>query len=182
MNKRTFLIDSSSFITPFNTYYSLEYVPGFWQALIRENDKGRVFTIDAVKQEVLKREDELKKWFSGLSERFVLDTDGEVFTVYSSIIQWVNQHDVFAKHYKESFSNGADGLLVAYAKVHGNVVVTEESAKDDPKMKRVKIPNVCRQFGVSCINIVEMLKELDVRFILDGPQRHDLFTIAGMSD
>ena len=56
------------------------------------------------------------------------------------------------------------------------IVVTEESDKSDPKMKRIKIPNVCKHFDVPYVNVVEMTKALKIRLVLDGPQRHNLFS------
>ena len=53
--------------------------------------------------------------------------------------------------------------MIAYAKVHGFTIVSEE--KLDLEMKRrVANPNVCHQFGVPYCNLFEMLQKLDVRF------------------
>jgi pimeloyl-ACP methyl ester carboxylesterase len=60
-------------------------------------------------------------------------------------------------------ANGADGWLVAYAKVMDCVIVTQEVLNPDIKRK-VPIPNVCQSFSVSFIDTFEMLRRLGVRF------------------
>jgi len=181
MGKPVYLMDSNSFIEPFNNYYSLEYVPGFWDALIREHQRGNIFSINAIKNEVTKKEDGLKQWLESpnLPKSFFLDEDEPALKTYESIIAWTRSHSLFTPQNQQLFASGADGILVAYAKVHGMVVVTQEKPAASNTTK-VKIPNVCEQFDVQHVNVVEMLQALNVRFILDGPSRHDLFSASGL--
>lgn len=54
----------------------------------------------------------------------------------------------------------ADPWLVAYAKANNCTIVTYE--KSEPNRKsRIKIPEVCNQFGVRYINTVGLLRELN---------------------
>jgi len=180
MGKPVYLMDANSFMEPFNSYYSLEYVPGFWNALIREHQKGNIFTISAIRNEILRREDVLKQWFeSDLPKTFICDENEQTQKIYKSIISWAQNHPVFSPVNKRKFADGADGLLVAYAKVHGMVVVTQEK-EVGIESKQIKIPNVCKQFDVPYMNVVEMLQALNVRLILEGSQRHDLFSASGL--
>ena len=181
MGKSVYLMDANCFITPFSSYYSLEYVPGFWNALIREHQKGNIFTISAIRNEILRREDVLKQWFeSDLPKTFICDENEQTQKIYKSIISWAQNHPVFSPVNKRKFADGADGLLVAYAKVHGMVVVTQEKYASGPKVEKIKLPNVCQQFEVPYMNVVEMLQALNVRLILEGSQRHDLFSASGL--
>ena len=182
MGKPVYLMDSNSFIEPFTGYYSLEYVPGFWNALIREHQKGNIFTISAIRNELLRREDGLQQWFeSDLPKPFIREEDEQTEKIYKSIVSWAHNHPVFSPVNKQKFAGGADGLLVAYAKAHGMVVVTQEK-EVGIESKQIKIPNVCKQFDVPYVNVVEMLQALNVRLVLDGPQRHDLFSASGLDD
>ena len=61
------------------------------------------------------------------------------------------------------FTKGADSWLVAYAQVHRYTLVTLEVNK--PKHK-IQIPEVCQLFDVPCIDLYQMLTDLNVRFIL----------------
>ena len=181
MGKPVYLMDANSFMEPFNGYYSLEYVPGFWDALIREHQKGNIFTISAIRNEILRREDGLKQWFESpdLLKSFIRDEDEQTLKIYESIISWARNHPVFSTANKRKFAGGADGLLVAYARVHEMVVVTQEKPVN-AESTQIKIPNVCKQFDVSYVNVVEMLQALNVRLILEGSQRHDLFSASGL--
>lgn len=79
------------------------------------------------------------------------------------MMTWVQSHDSFRQGAKEEFARVADGWLVAYAQVHGLIVVTHEVF--DPNIKKkVPIPNVCRQFDVPWLDTFSMLRSLEVRF------------------
>ena len=56
-----------------------------------------------------------------------------------------------------------DGWLVAYARVHGATVVTNEQSAPESK-REIKLPDVCDQFGVQHENTFAMLRALKVCF------------------
>jgi Domain of unknown function (DUF4411) len=64
---------------------------------------------------------------------------------------------------KIDFAKGADGWLIAYARIHSRIVVTHE-ARNPAKTTKVPIPNVCDAFDVQPINTFEMLRRLGVAF------------------
>ncbi|WP_255365668.1 MULTISPECIES: DUF4411 family protein [Alishewanella] len=45
----------------------------------------------------------------------------------------------------------------------GAIVVTHESLVSDAT-KKVKVPNICKQFGVQCINTFEFLRQTKAKF------------------
>ena len=55
----------------------------------------------------------------------------------------------------------ADPFVIAVARVHSLTVVTGESGGT---ANRPKIPNVCEHYGIRCINVVTMLRELNFQF------------------
>ncbi len=61
-------------------------------------------------------------------------------------------------------ANQNDIILIAYAKINGITVVTfEEDQPQRPGKKcNYKIPLICREQQVACINFVTMLKELNI--------------------
>ncbi|MDE2795692.1 MAG: DUF4411 family protein [Gemmatimonadota bacterium] len=61
------------------------------------------------------------------------------------------------------FATGADGWLVAYARVHGATVVTNEQSAPESR-KEIKLPDVCDRFGVLRANTFAMLRALHVQF------------------
>lgn len=84
-------------------------------------------------------------------------------TVYTNIMIWVQRHPQYFDYAKAKFATGADGWLVAYAKVHGAIVVTNEQRAPESK-REVKLPDVCEQFGVTPEDTFSMLKVLGIRF------------------
>ena len=80
---------------------------------------------------------------------------------------WVQRNAQFCDTAKAQFATGADGWLVAYAKVQGAIVVTTEQPSPGAK-NRVPLPNVCDEFDVTYTNPFAMLRELNVQFVLGG--------------
>lgn len=64
---------------------------------------------------------------------------------------------------KDELARVADGWLAAYAKVYNAVLVTNEVFNENVRRK-VPLPNICKQFGISHANTLEMLRGLGVRF------------------
>ena len=58
-----------------------------------------------------------------------------------------------------------DLKLIAYAMLYEKTVVTEEGKQHNKPEKKYnsKIPLVCKEQGVECINFVEMLRRLDIK-------------------
>ena len=91
-----------------------------------------------------------------------MDTDAVVST-YMDIMMWIQRHSRYLDLAKANFATGADGWLVAYARVHGSTVVTNEQSAPESR-REVKLPNVCDQFGVRRDNMFAMLQALNVQF------------------
>jgi hypothetical protein len=66
---------------------------------------------------------------------------------------------------RDAFLAKGDPWIIAKARVIGAAVVTHESAVA-PNARKVKVPNICRQFGVPCVNTFQFLRELNARFVL----------------
>ncbi len=62
-------------------------------------------------------------------------------------------------------ANQNDIILIAYAKVKEKIVVTfeEEQPQKPGKKKNCRIPLICDEQGVDCINFVAMLDRLGIR-------------------
>ena len=64
---------------------------------------------------------------------------------------------------RDHFLAKADPWLIAKAMSSGAIVVTHESLVSDAT-KKVKAPNICKQFGVQCINTFEFLRQTKAKF------------------
>lgn len=159
-----YLLDANVFIEASRRYYAFDLAPPFWESLVHHASNGRVRSVDRIKKELERGKDELAKWAkSHFSHAFVLTDETDVIQSYGEIMTWVQAQSQFLDAAKADFANGADGWLVAYAKIHACVIVTHEVPAADARRK-VPIPNVCRAFDVPFIDTFEMLRKLGVRF------------------
>ena len=161
---QSFLLDTNVFVEAHKRYYARDICPGFWDCLLRECQNGSLMSIDKVRSEIEEGRDELWNWVKGHTPQnfFVATTEQSVQDTYSGIMEWIHTQN-FNPNAISSFAGGADGWLVAYTRVHGMVLVTDE--KFNPQIRRrVPIPNVCRQFEVDYIDTFRMLRELEVQF------------------
>lgn len=166
-----YLLDADVFITAKNLYYGFDLCPGFWTGLIHHHREDSVFSIDRVRSELLAgpKTEDLVQWVRNeVPNGFFLDVDADdVTAAYTEIILWVQRHPQYFDYAKAKFATGADGWLVAHARVHGTTVVTLEQRAPESK-REIKLPDVCEQFEVAYENPFRMLKELGVRFELSA--------------
>jgi hypothetical protein len=158
-----FVIDTGVFIQAKQTYYAFDIAPRFWELLIEANNAGKIESIDRVQKELIRGKDDLARWAKDdFSDAFKSTDRVDVATVYGQIINWVRQQARFSRAEIARFARGADGWLIAYAKITDGIVVTHEGS--EPTSNRVKIPDVCQQFGVTCTSPFRMLRELGVKW------------------
>lgn len=160
---RKYLLDTNVFIQASNREYGFDVCPGFWDWLIKKNQSGLVASIRKVAEEI-KRDENLVAWVQECGNGFFLEEDGAMMDKLPVVSSWAT-----SKGYKDKalqkFLGGADYYLVAYALAHGYVVVTHEAYFRSNKI--IKIPNVCEDLGLHCMNPYKMLREEKVRLILD---------------
>lgn len=167
-----YILDSNTMITAKNFCYAYDILPSFWNILLLEFSKGTVKIIDAVESEIMQGNDELSEWLSdnicGKSsedgEAYILPAKNSqaIVNCYQTIASNVVSNQQFKEVSKQSFLSGADPWIIATAKTHGHVVVTFEGMPPANTTK-VKIPAICRQMGVTCENLYEMMRKLNIR-------------------
>lgn len=167
MNK--FIIDSNFLIQAHRSIYPLDVVLSFWNKVNELSTSNVIVSIDKVKTEIYdnsSHEDELKVWCQdNLPTDFFIDTSS-VLSNYISIVNWVNSmsHHYNQRAIAEFLSTDlADPWLVAFAMSNNWTIVTYETSEPNRK-SRVKIPEVCRQFGVRWIDTIQMMRELNQTF------------------
>lgn len=158
-----YVLDTNVFVEAYRRYYAMEICPGFWDCLAAKCIEPKVVSIDRVREEI-REGDDLERWVRGAAEE-MFDSTGsqQVVDAFSEIMTWVNQNPQFFEEAKAEFARGADGWVVAYARVLGMAVVTQEVLRPDVRRK-VPIPNVCNEFDVPSVDTFEMLRKLEVRF------------------
>ena len=79
------------------------------------------------------------------------------------------------KEEKDRFLGKADAVLIACAAAHNHIIVTNETKLNpDPRLSKVKIPNICSHFGVDCVTPFQMLRQLGASFGLMPKQHHQV--------
>ena len=160
-----FVLDANVFIEAHQRYYARDLSPGFWDCLAHYAREGRLLSIDRVPQELLGYDDSLADWVRDEAppHMFVSSAEADVVDAFRELVIWVRDNRQFNDPAKQEFYRVADGWLIAYARVHGITVVTQEVYAPEVR-KKVPIPNVCRQFNVTSTDTFPMLRELEVRF------------------
>ena len=168
-----YIFDTNVTLAAQATYYRPSICPGFWEFMARRHSAELLFSLDVVHTELLANAEKydaehLQMWLAQHSseERFFLSTDDQaVKREHDRMSQIIEANSSYNQTQVEKFINGADLWLIAYAKVHGCVVVTEERPANKA-FSKVRIPDICAQFGVPCRSTFDMLEELNIAFIL----------------
>ena len=158
-----FLLDTNCFIESAHRWHPFAVFPGFWDGLLEQNQAGHLFTIDMVVKEIL--DSEIEGWLKQ-NPSFILPPEQKVLEVYASLVNWVQNHRNFDMTEKNDFHKKADGWLVAYASAYQMTVVSQEE-RAKAGSHQIKIPNLCEQMGVGCINFPKLIKQLTFKLVLE---------------
>ena len=159
-----YVLDANVFIEAHKRYYAFDICPGYWAALLNHHHGGRLCSIDRVRDELVGQGDALSSWSQGLPDSFFVQSgDPAVGVLFANVITWVQAQAQYLQAAKAAFAAGADGWLIAYAKVQNLIVVTDEIPNAGIK-RRVPIPNVCDAFGVDYLGTFNLLRALGVSF------------------
>jgi hypothetical protein len=147
-----YIFDSSTLIKVFNHYYR-EQFPSFWQKFDEAILNGKIISVRAVKNELKDKENGLSA-FVERNDIFYNPTDEETIFI-ATIFQNRHFQSLISKKARLLGREVADPYLIAKAKISNSCVVTEEKLKANA----AKIPNVCQNFKVSCVNFEGFMKK-----------------------
>jgi hypothetical protein len=163
-----FWIDTDTLIQAKDGLYSFDIAAEFWVFLEEEAAQGTLSSSIQVYGEIMRygdKNDPLLKWASPRK-----NSPG-LFCVPDKDVQQacgiVGDH-VVNKYLERTasvaqFLGGADPWIISHALHDGGTVVSHE-ARLDKSALRPKIPNVCHDLGIGCINLPTMLKALKFKF------------------
>jgi len=159
----TYVIDASSLMEPNKRYYAMDICPGFWEWLDKAHAVDQVCSVEEVRDEIKKGDDELITW---AKERggFFLSRDNATQEALTEINAWAYGAG-YERQVVHDFFDGADPVLVAFALAHERTVVTEEVLTRG-QLSKIKIPRVCQEFGVPWTSAVGMVRAEGVRLVL----------------
>ena len=157
MKNNKYCLDTNVLIQAWNTYYSMDLAPKYWDILDEMANKGIVFCTHEVKREIEKVDDELKKWTKQRDYLFRDITEDvqqhirDVLKAFPRLVDTTKDRSM------------ADPWVIAHALAEKATVVTKEMITPAGS-KRIKIPDVCDTFSVRCINDFEFVREVGITF------------------
>lgn len=162
---RKYLIDSNVFITAQRQIYPFDIAPGFWAQFL-EKAAEDIIIIESVDDEIVKGNDKLKEWYLENKEQFEVATipDQAVLKSYGDIINFINESNQYSQSAKDEFASLADSWLCAYGLAFDYTIVTLEKLQINAR-RRVLIPNVCEEFDIKYIDLLQLMRDVGIRLI-----------------
>lgn len=158
-----YLIDASILMTAHRHLYPFDLAPSFWEQLV-EKASDRIVIIEAVQKEIRRGKDLLLEWYERECSKFTVlgIPSPEVIVAYRTIINSVSANEQYTPSAKQEFASSADSWLCAYGLAFRKTIVTLEKYDAEIK-KKVKIPNVCREFNIEYIALLQFMREIGIR-------------------
>ena len=119
------MLDANVFIQAKNLHYGFDFVPAFWEWLLKANHEGKVVSIEQVADELRAGGDELSEWAEERDNSFFLPADSAVLPALDTVSHWASSQN-YDRLAIATFLQLADYWLVAHALAHNYVVVTHE--------------------------------------------------------
>ena len=162
-----YLFDANVLIDANRDYYPIARVPEFWDWLLEMGRLDRIKIPQEFFEEVIlppppkNRPDPLVEWLKTNKNALVLDEEA----VAELVIRVTEQGYARDLTDEEIEEIGRDPFLVAYALVdtQKRCVVTTEHSKPSRTRANRKLPDVCNDFNVRCINTFALIQELNFR-------------------
>ena len=145
-------VDSSSLIHAWRRAYPPKHFPPFWRRLEGLIEDRRLFSSVEVLRELKRKDDELHEWCKKYTDAFLPINDDlqdqviEIMGTYPRLVDTVKGR------------SGADPFVIGLARLNDPewVVLSEENPG---RQNSPKIPDVCRDEGIRCIRLVELIQE-----------------------
>ena len=147
-----YCIDTSSLIHAWRRDYPPDVFGTLWAHLDVLVQQGRLYSPVEVLLELERGGDDIHQWALDHRDMF-LEVDEVVENTVGRIV------DSFPAFVPMSSNDGvwADPYVIAFALARGWVVVTGEKATGQGS-RRIKIPNVCQEFGVTSITFLDLIR------------------------
>jgi hypothetical protein len=160
-----YLLDTNVFIEAKRRFYGLDFVPGYWDWLMREASSGSIRSIEKIAEEIGAQQDELSEWAANLPDGFFLRPDPAFSAAFQRVSQWAISAGFQQAAYSE-FLDVADSFLVAQALAGQHTVITLEKPATTPSRKKIKVPDACAGLGVRCMTPYALMRIEGVKLIL----------------
>lgn len=160
------LLDTNIIVRCALEYYRFTTFPGVWAWIARTLEQGALVLIPEVHDELASWGEPISSW---MQEQAVVSVPTVSMDITVARVRVAEEIDSMNLHPDSvaQFHAGADIDLVAYALAGDHRVVTFETKEASNKSsKRAKIPDVCDQLGVQCLNPFRLFEDHGARFDL----------------
>lgn len=151
----SYSIDASAILDAWVRHYPIDTFPSFWERFADLGRENIAIASELIGRELGKKDDGCLDWFhnNGLQDFFV-DIDDNV-QEHVVVMMQNPSHQRLVDDRKGM--SGADPFVIGLAQAQNLVVVTGE--KPTNSTKRPKIPDVCRDLGITCISVLELMRK-----------------------
>jgi hypothetical protein len=160
------ILDSDVLIEAYQTFYSFDLCPGFWDFLDQKGATRDIVSIREVRLELEPRGDDLSRWAARRQATFFLEPTNETVQAMQQVAAWTIATPNFSETAKREFLAAADSFLVAAGLAYGASVVTLEQPNQANQIGKIKIPTACAALNVACEPPFRVLQREGARFVL----------------
>jgi predicted nucleic acid-binding protein len=156
-----YCLDANIIIRAWQEYYSPKFCPSYWEILQELGTQEKIFLPQMVLEEITRTDDDLSGWLKQ-SKIPIRKIDEPVTECLKRIYEVNPSHKFLVDNIKQR--SLADPWVIAHALNENAIVVTKEAKEIAINTKRIKIPNVCENMGIKCINDFQLIEELNIKF------------------
>jgi len=151
-----YAIDTSAILDGHVRFYAPDVFPSVWEQIDDLISSGDLRSPEEVLRELAKKDDEVHKWARRREKQLFVQLDTELQRAVTAIL---GKHVNLVKAQKTR--SVADPFVIGLAQINSCAVVTAERASGS--LNRPKIPDVCRDLGIECISLLELLRRCGFR-------------------
>lgn len=158
-----YCLDANVLIEAWQKYYSPKFCPDYWNLLNQLGRGGTIFLPQLVAEEIFRTDDDLSKWLEQ-SDIPVYKNDEAVIRCLKEMYAANPLHEHLVNNIKQR--SLADPWVVAHAMNEKACVVTKEVKVTaiNAGANRIRIPDVCENMKIKCINDFQLVEELNMHF------------------
>lgn len=146
-----FSLDTSGILDAWVRNYPPDVFPTIWSNMDASARNSEIFVIEEVVRELERKDDDIHKWVRERDAMIVV-IDADIQTHLAAIMSKYGRLVDTKKN-----RSGCDPWVIALAQARGMTVVTGEKATGN--LQKPKIPDVCNDLGVPCIEILDFFRQ-----------------------
>jgi Domain of unknown function (DUF4411) len=148
-------VDTSALIQPWRDVYPPRRFKGFWQRYTSLFDSGQAVAVDEVLRELRKKDgDDLLAWVKERPSAMFVALEPDIQRATTQALDLCRRMVGSHKGY-----NVADPFVIGLAIARELTVVTFETPSGG--LKRPRIPDVCKELHVPCVDMIGLLDAED---------------------